>query len=138
MVPTPDTAVCGSTSNSTIPSGSFVPTRGTSWTKSPSAHTEALMQHFQAAGFSEEVSRLAKVPRRASINRMYEDRWLQWASEQGFDPLGPTAAQIASFYSLFDSHGLSSQMIKGYRSCLASILGHTGRAALVQVRHDQI
>ena len=35
-------------------------------------------------------------------------------------PLGPTAAQIATFlYYLFDTQGLSPQSIKGYRSCLA-------------------
>ena len=39
-------------------------------------------------------------PRRPSTNRMYDDRWLRfarWAAGQGFDPLDPTAAQIASF-----------------------------------------
>ena len=38
---------------------------------------------------------------------MYDDRWLRftnWATGQGFDPLGPTAAQIAAFlYDLFDT-----------------------------------
>ena len=67
----------------------------------PSAHMEALMQHYQAAGFSRDVSRLAAAPRRPSTNRMYDDRWLRfayWATGQGFDPLGPTAAQIAVFW----------------------------------------
>ena len=69
---------------------------------------------------------------------MHDDRWLHfahWAAEQGNDPLGPTAAQITNFlFSLFETRGLSSQMVKGYRSCLASILSHTGRAAVVQDR----
>ena len=72
----------------------------------PSARMEALMQHYQAAGFSKEVSKLAAAPRRPSTNRMYDDRWLpftNWATGRGFDPLGPTAAQIAAFlYELFE------------------------------------
>ena len=79
----------------------------------PSARMEALMQHFQAAGFSREVSKFAAAPtyRRPSTNRMYDDRWLRfttWATGRGFD-----------------------QTIKGYRSCLASVLSRTGRAAEV-------
>ena len=69
---------------------------------------------------------------------MYNDRWLRftnWATGRGFDPLGPTAAQIAAFlYELFDTHGVSLQTIKGYRSCLASVLSRTGRAAEVQAK----
>ena len=46
--------------------------------------------------------------RRPSTNRMYDDRWLRftnWATGRGFDPLGPTAAQITTFlYELFDTH----------------------------------
>ena len=58
------------------------------------------MKHYQAAGFSKEVSKLTAAPRRPSTNRMYDDRWLRftnWATWKGFDPLGPTAAQIAAF-----------------------------------------
>ena len=79
----------------------------------PSARMEALMQHYQAAGFSREVSKFAAAPtcRRPTTNRMYDVRWLRfttWATGRGFD-----------------------QTIKGYRSCLASVLSHTGRAAEV-------
>ena len=66
----------------------------------PPACMEALVRHYKAAGFSDEVSRLAAAPKRPSTNRMYDDRWLRftpWAAGQGFDPLDPTAAQIASF-----------------------------------------
>ena len=59
------------------------------------------MRHYKAAGFSDEVSRLAAAPKRPSTNRMYDDQWLRfapWAAGQGFDPLDPTAAQIASFF----------------------------------------
>ena len=80
----------------------------------------------------EEVSRLMAAPRRPSTNRVYDDRWLCFAHRdlgQGIDKLGPTAAQIAVFlYCLFDTQGLSPQTIKGYRSCLASVLGRTGMA----------
>ena len=96
------------------------------------------MQHYQAAGFSWEVSKLEAAPRRPSTNRMYDNRWLRlanWATGRGFDPLGPTASQIATFlYELFDTHGLSPQNIKGYRSCLASVLRRTGSAAEVQAK----
>ena len=102
----------------------------------PSARMEALVQHYQAAGFSKEVSKLSAAPRRPSTNRMYDDMCLClaiWAIRKGFDPLGPTAAQIAAFlYDLFDTHGLSPQTIKGYRSCLALVLSRTGKAAEVQ------
>ena len=45
----------------------------------PSARMEALMRHYKAAGFSDEVSRLATAPRRPSSNRMYDDQWLRFA-----------------------------------------------------------
>ena len=48
----------------------------------PSARMEALMQHYQAAGFSREVSKFAAAPtcRRPSTNRMYDDRWLRFTT----------------------------------------------------------
>ena len=52
-------------------------------------------------------------------------RWLRfthWAAREGFDPLNPSAAQIAVFlYSLFDTLGLWPQTVKGYRTCLGSV-----------------
>ena len=69
---------------------------------------------------------------------MYDDRLLpfaHWAAGQGIDPLGPTAAQLSIFlYSLFDTHGLSPQTIKGYRTCLALVHNRTGKATVVQDR----
>ena len=100
------------------------------------------MQHYQAARFSKEVSKLAAAPRSPCTNGMYEDRWppiAYWATGKGFDPLGPTAAQIASFlYELFDTHGLSPQTIKEYRSCLALVLSRTFKVAAVQTFSDMI
>ena len=58
----------------------------------PSARMEALMQHYQAAGFLKEVSRLTASPRRPSSNRMCDDGWLRfayWAPVQRIDPFGP-------------------------------------------------
>ena len=82
----------------------------------PSARMEALMQHYQAAGFSEEVSRLALPPSRPSTNRMYYDmllRFTHWAAGQGIDLLGPTASQTASLsISFSDTHDLSPQTVK--------------------------
>ena len=99
---------------------------------------KALLQHYQAARFLKEVSKLTAAPRRPSMNRIYDDRWLHfpnWATGKGLDPLGPTAAQIAAFlYELFDTRGLSPQTIKGYRSCLASVLSRTGKAAAFQAK----
>ena len=93
------------------------------------------MRHYKAAGFSDEVSRLAAAPRRPSTNRMYDDRWrrfTRWAVGQGFDPLDPTAAQIASFlYDLFDTTACPPQTIKGYRTCIVSVLNRTVRAKVV-------
>ena len=105
------------------------------WKVVLSARMEALVRHYKAACFSDEVTRLAATPRRPSTNRMYDNLWLRfacWAAEQGFDLLSPTAAQIASFlYTLFDTHGLSPQTIKGYRTCLGSLLNRTGKAKVV-------
>ena len=53
-----------------------------------------------AAGFAKEVFKLAAAPMRPATNRMYFDRWLSfanWATGKGFDPFGPTAAEITAF-----------------------------------------
>ena len=138
VVSTSTTSLCGTPSSSPLPSGSSVPAVSEvhlRWKVVPSARMEALMRHYKAAGFSDEVSRLAAAPGRPSTNRMYDDRWLRfahWAAGQGFDPLDPTAAQIASFlFDLFDTHGLSPQTIKGYRTCIGSVLNRTGKARVV-------
>ena len=112
---TPATIECGSpTTILSVPQRPFV-TTGLYLKRQVirSARMEALMQHYQAAGFSREVSKFAAAPtcRRPSTNRMYDDRWLRfttWDTGRGFD-----------------------QTIKGYRSCLASVLSRTGRAAEV-------
>ena len=64
-----------------------------------------------------------------------ESIFANWATGHGFDPLRPTAAQKSTFlYELFDTHILSHLTIKGYRSCLASVLSRTGMAAAVQAK----
>ena len=140
VVSTSTTSLCGTPPSSPLPSGSSVPAGPEvrlGRKVVPSARMEALMRHYKAAGFSEEVSRLTAAPRRPSTNRvpMYDDRWLRfarWAAGQGFDPLDPTAAQIASFlFTLFDTHGLSPQTVKGYRTCLGSVRNCTGKAKVV-------
>ena len=122
VVSTPTTSLCGTPPGLSLPSRSSVPAGSEVCLGRkivPSACMEALMRHYKAAGFSDEVSRLAAAPRRPSTNRMYDDWWLcfaRWAAGQGFDPLDPTAAQIDSFLLiLFDTHGLSPQTVKGYR-----------------------
>ena len=138
VVSTPTTSLCGTPIVSPLPSGSSVPAGPEVHLRQkviPSARMEALMRHYKAAGFSDEVSRLAAAPRRPSTNRMYGDRWrrfTRWAAGQGFDPLDPTAAQVASFvFDLFDTHGLSPRTVKGYRTCIGSVLSRTGRARVV-------
>ena len=116
VVSTSTTSLCGTATSSSLPSRSSVPTGSEvrlGRKVVPSARMEALMA----------------APRRPSTNRMYDDRW---ATGQGFDPLDPTAAQIASFlFTLFDTHGLSPQTVKGYRTCLGSVLNRTGKAKVV-------
>ena len=78
VVPTPTTSLCGTPVVSPIPSRSSVsagPEVHLRRKVIPSACMEALMRHYKAAGFSDEVSRLAAAPRRPSTNRMYDDRW---------------------------------------------------------------
>ena len=136
MVSTPTSSLCGPPTVLPLPLRSSV-TPGSEIHLGrkvvPSARMEAIVRHYKAAGFSDEVSRLAAAPRRPSTNRMYDDQWLRftrWATGQGFDPLNPSAAQIASLYSLFDT-GLSPQTFKGYRTCLGSVHNHTGKAKVV-------
>ena len=138
VVSTLSSSLCGTPPGLSLPSRSSVPAGSEVCLGRkvvPSARMEALMQHYKAAGFSDEVSRLVAAPRRPSTNRMYDDRWLRyarWAAGQGFDPLDPIAAQIASlWFTLFDTHGLSPQTVKGYRTCLGSVLNRTGKAKVV-------
>ena len=104
MVSTPTSSLCGPSTVLSLPPRSSVSTVSEirlGWKVVPSARMEALVRHYKAAGFSDEVSRLAAAPRRPSTNRMYDDRWLRftrWAVGQGFDPLYPSTAQIASLF----------------------------------------
>ena len=140
VVSTPTSSLCGTPPGLSLPSRSSVPAVSEVHLGQkvvPSARMEALMRHYKAAGFSDEVSRLAAATRRPSTNRMYDDRWLRfarWAAGQGFDPHDSRAAQIASFlFTLFDTHGLSPQTVKGYRTCLGSVLNRTGKAKVVRI-----
>ena len=77
---------------------------------------QALMQYFQAEGFSENASRHAAAYRRPQT--AYEYQWLLfpgWAAEKGTDLLGPTAI----LHSILGTYHLASQTVKGYRSCQA-------------------
>ena len=101
LLSTPTTTVLSTPPRSTV---SAVPGIHLGWKVVPSARMEALMRHYKAAGFSDEMSRLATATRRPSTNRMYNDRWLHfsnWAIREGFDRLIPSAAQIAAFITHF-------------------------------------
>ena len=78
VVSTPATTECGSPTILSVPQRPVV-TKGRYLQRQviPSARMEALMQHYQAAGFSKKVCRLAAAPRRPSTNIMYDDRWLR-------------------------------------------------------------
>ena len=76
VVSTPTSSLCGSPPVLSLPSRSSVPAGSKVCLGRkvvPSARMEALMRHYKAAGFSDEVSRLAAAPRRPSTNRMYDD-----------------------------------------------------------------
>ena len=71
VVSTPTSTLCGPPSLLSIPPRSPVSTESEIRLRRkvlPLAHMEALMRHYKAACFSDEVSRLAAVPRRPSIN----------------------------------------------------------------------
>ena len=71
-----------------------------------------------------------------------------WKTQEGelilIAPLGRRTKNLSAWshscsnstflYYIFDIPGLSPQSIKGYRSCLASVLSHTGMAAAVQAK----
>ena len=64
---TPASSLCGTPSSSSLPSRSSVPAGSEvclGWKVIPSARMEALMRHYKAAGFSDEVTRLAAAPKR--------------------------------------------------------------------------
>ena len=82
VVSTPTLSLCGTPPGLSLPSRSSVAAGSEVCLGRkvvPSARMEALMRHYKAAGFSDEVSRLAAAPRRPSINRMYDDQWLLFA-----------------------------------------------------------
>ena len=67
VVSTSTTSLCGTPPSSPLPSGSSVPAGSEVHLRRkvvPSARMEAFMRHYKAAGFSDEVSRLAAAPRR--------------------------------------------------------------------------
>ena len=100
----------------------------------PSARMEAIMQHYVFTKQQDFQKKSLDSPQLLGDPLQIECTTTggYWATGQGFDPLGPTAAQIAALlYELFDTHGLSLQTIKEYRSCLATVLNRTGRTAAV-------
>ena len=77
MVSTLTSPLCGPPTVLPLPLRSFVTTGSEIHLGRkvvPSARMEALVRHYKAAGFSDEVSRLAAAPRRPSTNRMHDER----------------------------------------------------------------
>ena len=115
VVSTPATIECGSPATIlSVPQRPFV-TTGLYLKRQvvPSARIGGSYAALPSSRILSEVSKFATAPtcRRPCTNRMYDDRWLRfttWHRGRGFD-----------------------QTIKGYRSCLASVLSRTGRAAEV-------
>ena len=86
VVPTSTTSVCGPPSHHSVPPGpTFTTGMRLGRQVVPSARLKALMQHYQTARFSKEVSTLAASRRKPLTNRIY-DRW-----------------QVASFLSRTDN-----------------------------------
>ena len=140
VVSTPATTECGSPTILSVLQRHVVTTRAISQVAS---HTICTHGGSYAALPSSRIFKGGLLARRSSCRRpstkrIYDDRWLHftnWATGRGFDPHGPTSAQITTFlYELFDTLGVSPQTIKGYRSCLASVISHTGSAAEVQAK----
>ena len=80
VVSIPTSFICGTPVSSSLLSRSSVPAGPEVHLGRkvvPSARMEALMRHYKAAGFSDEVSWLTAAHRRPSTNRMYDDRWLR-------------------------------------------------------------
>ena len=139
VVPTPASTLCGPPTLFYIPPRSVVTTGFISDGKSYHLHALRFSSSIiKQQDFQKKYLGLLRATRRPSAIRMYDDRWIcfiHWAAGQGFDLLSNAAAQIAAFlYSLFDTHGLSPQTIKGYRTCLASVLNRTSKAKVVQNR----
>ena len=104
VVPTFATSVCGPPSHHSVPPGLYNNKGHNKGMSQTASHTICTLRGSHAelpsSRIFKEVFRLTAAPRRPSTNRMYDDRWLcfaHWAAGQGFDPLGPTAAQIAAF-----------------------------------------
>ena len=105
-----DSVVCRSSVVFDLPSGPDTARSHLGREVVPSARIEALRQHLQATGFSEDVFRFAAALLRPLRNRMYDDRWLRfagWTAEQGTDLLGSIATQVTFFLHLFRTHGLA-------------------------------
>ena len=101
MISTPISSLCGTPPGLSLPSRSSVP-----------AGSEVCLGR-----------KVVPFARMEALMRHYK------AAGQGFDP---TAAQIASFlFTLFDTHGLSPQTVKGNRTCLGSVLNRTGKVKVV-------
>ena len=133
VVSTPTSSLCGTPSGLSLPSRSSVPT-GPEVCLGKSYHLHAWglscntikQQVFQTRSLGSQ--QLLEGPQAIARMMMGFARW----ARQGFDPLDPTAAQIASFlFTLFDTHGLSPQTVKGYRTHLGSVINRTGKAKVV-------
>ena len=73
MVSTPTSSLCGPSTVLSLPPISSVTTGSEIRLRRkviPSARMEALVRHYKAAGFSDEVSRLGAAPRRPSTKHM--------------------------------------------------------------------
>ena len=90
------------------------------------------MQNYQAAGFSKRSLDLRQ-PLEDPQQTFYDGRWLSfahWAAGQGIDPLGRTAAQIATFCII-------SLILVAYHLKLSKVqvlLSLTSNAAVVQAK----
>ena len=118
VVSTPTLSLCGTPSSLSLPSTSSVPAGSEVCLGQKSYHLHAWMlscdtikqQVFQTRSLG--LQQLLEGPQPIACTTI--GGFARWAAGQGFDPLDPTAAQIASFlFTLFDTHGLSPPNCEG-------------------------
>ena len=98
----------------------------------PPSRVEAISGGLAQAGFSEDVS--ARIARsiRSSSSAVYQSRWkifCDWCVGREIDPIKASVQLIADFLLfLFEVRNLAPGTIAGYRTAIASVLSHHGRA----------
>ena len=131
--PTPTPTVCGPPLLLSIPPRPTI-TAGVhlGWKLRPSARMEALMQSTTKQQDFQKRSL-------GSLQLLGDPQQITCTAIGGFTLLTRPQDKelirlVPQLYSLFDTHGLSLKTIRGYGTCLASVLNHRGKTTLVQYK----